>query len=234
MSAPGVAITSSLPAGPGRAVGRARRDEHGEPARRRRRRAAEAAPPRLDGGRRSSRRSCRRPTRSRDRSGREISVLREGGGLINLVRADNPLLFAAPTSITFPVNGGTRDGRADRRGRRRRRAGPSRRSSRARAPGVDGHGPADRHRARRARRHGDGRDRGRVGRRHRLRRAHARHRHAPDPVLGRGRPSACSAREPTTHADGARPVQRARRVGGDAQGQPLPLSDQRRRRLPGP
>ena len=43
----------------------------------------------------------------RDDRGREVSVLREGGGLINLVRADNPLLFAAPTSITFPVNGGT-------------------------------------------------------------------------------------------------------------------------------
>jgi subtilisin family serine protease len=43
----------------------------------------------------------------RDESGREVSVLREGGGLINLVRADDPQLFAAPTSITFPVNGGT-------------------------------------------------------------------------------------------------------------------------------
>jgi len=43
----------------------------------------------------------------RDNRGREVSVLREGGGLINLVRADNPLLFAAPTSITFPTNGGT-------------------------------------------------------------------------------------------------------------------------------
>jgi subtilisin family serine protease len=42
-----------------------------------------------------------------DGRGREVSVLREGGGLINLVRADNPLLFAAPSSITFPTNGGT-------------------------------------------------------------------------------------------------------------------------------
>ena len=39
--------------------------------------------------------------------GREVSVLREGGGLIDLVKADNPLIFAAPTSISFPVNGGT-------------------------------------------------------------------------------------------------------------------------------
>ena len=44
----------------------------------------------------------------RDKSGREISVLREGGGLINLVRADTPLIFASPTSITFPVNGGAK------------------------------------------------------------------------------------------------------------------------------
>jgi hypothetical protein len=43
----------------------------------------------------------------RDGRGREVSVLREGGGLINLVRADDPLLFAAPSSITFPTNGGT-------------------------------------------------------------------------------------------------------------------------------
>ncbi len=34
-------------------------------------------------------------------------MLREGGGLINLVRADNPLFFAAPSSISFPMNGGT-------------------------------------------------------------------------------------------------------------------------------
>jgi subtilisin family serine protease len=39
--------------------------------------------------------------------GHEVSVLREGGGLINLVKADDPLLFAAPTSITFPENGGS-------------------------------------------------------------------------------------------------------------------------------
>ena len=39
--------------------------------------------------------------------GHEVSVLREGGGLIDLVRADDPLLFAAPTSISFPIDGGT-------------------------------------------------------------------------------------------------------------------------------
>ena len=39
--------------------------------------------------------------------GGEVSVLREGGGLIDLVKADNPLIFAAPTSVSFPVNGGS-------------------------------------------------------------------------------------------------------------------------------
>ena len=43
----------------------------------------------------------------RDEYGHEVSVLREGGGLIDLVRADNPLFFSAPSSITFPVDGGT-------------------------------------------------------------------------------------------------------------------------------
>jgi len=40
--------------------------------------------------------------------GQEISVLREGGGQIDLPRADDPLLFASPTSVTFQENGGTR------------------------------------------------------------------------------------------------------------------------------
>ena len=43
----------------------------------------------------------------RDTSGHEVSVLREGGGLVNLVKADNPLFFASPSSISFPANGGT-------------------------------------------------------------------------------------------------------------------------------
>jgi hypothetical protein len=42
----------------------------------------------------------------RDDDGAETSPLREGGGMIDLPRADNPLLFASPTSVTFPVNGG--------------------------------------------------------------------------------------------------------------------------------
>jgi subtilisin family serine protease len=39
--------------------------------------------------------------------GNEVSVLREGGGMIDLPRADDPMFFADPSSITFPVNGGT-------------------------------------------------------------------------------------------------------------------------------
>ena len=34
-------------------------------------------------------------------SGTEVPTTREGGGLINLPRADVPLLFAAPTGLSF-------------------------------------------------------------------------------------------------------------------------------------
>jgi subtilisin family serine protease len=106
VSAPGVAITSSLPPGQGGPWG-----ELG---------GTSMASPHVAGG--AALLKQRHPDWSvaqiksalvqtadpvRDESGREISVLREGGGLINLVRADNPLIFAAPTSITFPVDGGT-------------------------------------------------------------------------------------------------------------------------------
>jgi subtilisin family serine protease len=40
--------------------------------------------------------------------GREVSVLRQGNGVVNLPRALEPLLFASPTSISFPVGGGSR------------------------------------------------------------------------------------------------------------------------------
>jgi subtilisin family serine protease len=43
-----------------------------------------------------------------DDAGREVSVLREGGGEVNLPRADDPLVFASPTNVTFPVNGGSK------------------------------------------------------------------------------------------------------------------------------
>ena len=47
-------------------------------------------------------------------------MLREGGGLVDLVRADNPLLFAAPSSIDVPRQ---RRLGADQAHRRRRRGG---------------------------------------------------------------------------------------------------------------
>ena len=39
-------------------------------------------------------------------TGAEVPATREGGGLIDLPKADNPLLFAAPTAVAFAVNGG--------------------------------------------------------------------------------------------------------------------------------
>jgi subtilisin family serine protease len=41
-----------------------------------------------------------------DEKGAEVSALREGGGMIDLPRADNPFVFASPSSVAFPVNGG--------------------------------------------------------------------------------------------------------------------------------
>ena len=41
-------------------------------------------------------------------SGKEALTTREGGGLIDLGRATDPLVFASPTAVSFPVNGGGR------------------------------------------------------------------------------------------------------------------------------
>jgi subtilisin family serine protease len=38
--------------------------------------------------------------------GNEVSAMREGGGLVDLPQANDPLLFAAPTGIAFKPNGG--------------------------------------------------------------------------------------------------------------------------------
>jgi len=38
----------------------------------------------------------------------EVTTTREGGGEVDLARANTPLLFATPTSLSFPVNGGSR------------------------------------------------------------------------------------------------------------------------------
>jgi subtilisin family serine protease len=40
-------------------------------------------------------------------TGIEVPTLREGGGLIDVPRANDPLVFASPTAISFPVDGGT-------------------------------------------------------------------------------------------------------------------------------
>ena len=105
VSAPGVAITSSLPPGQGGPWG-----ELG---------GTSMASPHVAGG--AALLKQRHPQWTvaqiksalvltadpvRDGNGREISVLREGGGQIDLPRADNPLVFADPASVTFGVNGG--------------------------------------------------------------------------------------------------------------------------------
>jgi subtilisin family serine protease len=107
VSAPGVAITSSLPPGQGGPWGQLG--------------GTSMASPHVAGG--AALLKERHPDWTvaqiksalvqtadpvHDGSGHEISVLREGGGLINLLRADNPLLFAGPSSVTFPVNGGAK------------------------------------------------------------------------------------------------------------------------------
>jgi subtilisin family serine protease len=107
VSAPGVAITSSLPAGQGGPWGQLG--------------GTSMASPHVAGG--AALLEERHPGWTveqiksalvqtadpvKDADGHEISVLREGGGQIDLPRADNPLVFASPTSITFPVNGGSR------------------------------------------------------------------------------------------------------------------------------
>ena len=105
VSAPGVAITSSLPVNQG--------GPYGELS------GTSMATPEVSGGVallkdqhpgwtveeiKSALVQTGLPVHAAD--GKEVSVLREGGGLIDLVRANNPLLFADPTSITFPPDGG--------------------------------------------------------------------------------------------------------------------------------
>src|SRR5262249_9216614 len=107
VSAPGVAITSSLPAGQGGPWGQLG--------------GTSMASPHVAGG--AALLKQRHPDWTvaqvksalvppadpvRGAAGREISVLREGGGQIDLPRADNPLVFASPTSVSFPVNGGSK------------------------------------------------------------------------------------------------------------------------------
>jgi hypothetical protein len=105
VSAPGVAVTSSLPRGQGGPFGPLQ--------------GTSMASPHVAGG--VALLKQQRPNWTvaqiksalvqtagpvKDERGREVSVLREGGGLINLPRALDPLLFAAPTGVTFAANGG--------------------------------------------------------------------------------------------------------------------------------
>ena len=130
------------------------------------------------------------PVYSSDRKTEETPTLRGGGGVVNLPRADATPLFASPVALRLRAAPLERIadplGAADRlRARRQRPLDGDRRGAEpaggrdGRRPGRrDGPGPARRHRADDAgdRRRGD-----------RLRRAHARHRAAQDPVLVRHR-----------------------------------------------
>ena len=86
-------------------LGGVQRHEHGVTARRRGRCPSAPAAPDLDGRHRSSRRSCRRATPVRTGGAARSRRLREGGGRIDLVKADSPLVFAAPTSFSFGLLG---------------------------------------------------------------------------------------------------------------------------------
>ena len=160
-----------------------------------------------------------------DLKGNEVSVLREGGGLVNLVRADNPLLFAAPSSVTFPVNGGSVPITLSDAGGGAGTwsvSAPLQAAHRGVTVSVDGsvsvpgrldaedHGLAER----------------RERRRHRLRDPHPRDRHPSHPVLGRGRPPAarpraCGDADPFRHLPGDDRRRGAARLA-------LPLPDRRR------
>jgi subtilisin family serine protease len=107
VSAPGVAITSSLPPNQGETWGVLE--------------GTSMAAPQVAGGAALLMQLHRDWTVAQIRSalvqsgdpvigptGKEVTTTRQGGGLINLVRATNPLLFASPTALSFPVNGGAR------------------------------------------------------------------------------------------------------------------------------
>ena len=157
-------------------------------------------------------------------------MLREGGGLIDLVKADNPLIFAAPTSISFPVNGGTvpvtiTDAGGGSGSWSVSIAAPAPRPGRLVSAAGSISAPGDLSISRHRRR-------GRAERqRDRVRRPVARVGYATDPLLGRGRPSAASHRAvQAAHAAGD--LHRDDR-GRREEGHPLPLPDRGRRLLPG-
>ena len=170
----------------------------------------------------------------RDERGREVSVLREGGGLINLPRALQPAaLRLARPAISFPVNGGSQTVAPDRRGRRRRARGRSKTQLQGAPRGVDGRRADDRHRARQLAVSATVVADARSGARHRLRVLTHGARHAPDPVPRRGRPS--GARRRARSRRSTRPgVHKGTTQGAPSRGRALPLPDRRRHELPGP
>ena len=128
VAAPGGAILSSTMPAVRRAVRRLRRDEHGRAARGRRGRAAAPAPSGLVAAAGQVRARHRRPGTAWGDTARtvEASVLLAGGGLVNVPRADDPLVFTDPVSLSFGDLNVTRRRAPDaagssRRGRGRRR-----------------------------------------------------------------------------------------------------------------
>ena len=100
VTAPGDFVLSSVPRV--RAVGVLERDEHGLAARRRRGRAPQADPSGVDGRPDQVGPGLDRvPVYTGSNHATETTATREGGGFIKLPRANDPLIFASPTGLSF-------------------------------------------------------------------------------------------------------------------------------------
>ena len=199
-----------------------RRDEHVGAARRRCRRAPAPGPPDVDAAPDAvGVRPTAVPAWGNTARTQEAPVLLQGGGLVDVMRADEPLLFTSPVSLSFGdvnVNRGPQT-RAPRDAARRRgrwgghmvggagsAGGVSRRKRRARPAGDDRAGrkrPPGCHGSRAGRR-------GR-GRQLRLHRAATRRRHPQDPVLLRRHAPRARAAAPRRTAPGVQHRRHARR-----------------------
>ena len=142
----------------------------------------------------------------------EVPTTREGGGLINVPAANDPLIFAAPADLSFgllkPSAGATRCGRPHRCGRRRGHVGGGRRATgRLRRRTVAA--PSTRRRARPA---GRDRDRSRLAPKATspASSSSAGHDRPADPLLVPGQ-RAEARRRAARHARRRRDVSRARR-----------------------
>ena len=136
---------------------------------------------------RSSPRSCSRvSTRSR-RANRSAGPRFQGGGVVALVRADQPLLFARPTALSFGLleRGRTSHEGARTRGRRWwRRSVEGRGRDASQATWCPGRRPTDGKRARAAERRSVGGRARDSGRRRCIRRAPSRRRGQENPAVG--------------------------------------------------